>query len=61
MLCSLDGCKKKLTNVELIIKCVCGKSFCSKHRMPECHNCSHDYTKDKVVVEGCKHEKVRKL
>ncbi len=61
MRCSFDECKKKLSNVEKTIKCVCGNSFCSKHRMPECHKCSYDYTKDNVVVEGCKHVKLIKI
>jgi len=61
MRCNLDGCKKKLTNVEKTIKCVCNNTFCSKHRMPECHTCSYDYTKDKVIVEGCKYEKLIKI
>ena len=36
-----DGkkCKKKLTMVDLCIVCKCEKSFCSKHRTPESHNC----------------------
>ena len=61
MRCAVDGCKKKLTNVEKNIKCVCNKTYCSKHRMPETHNCTYDYTKDKVVVIGCEQKKLIKI
>jgi hypothetical protein len=61
MRCAFDGCKKKLSNVEKTIKCVCNNTYCSKHRMPETHKCCYDYTKDKVVVVGCQHEKLIKI
>ena len=39
--CSLEGCKKKL---QLTKKpCRCGIIFCNYHRLPEQHNCKHDF------------------
>jgi predicted nucleic acid binding AN1-type Zn finger protein len=39
--CSNIGCSKKLTLTDLI--CRCGNTFCSTHRLPETHDCTHDY------------------
>ncbi len=42
--CSVDGCKRKIRTVdELISRCRCGNAYCSKHRLPEMHNCIHDF------------------
>jgi len=43
--CSHESCRKKLKMVECTMKCVCNKSFCAEHRMPENHNCSYDFKK----------------
>ena len=43
--CSMDGCRKTLSNTLTLITCRCGLNFCSAHRMPECHNCTFDYKK----------------
>ena len=39
--CYLDECKKKLQLTDF--KCKCNNTYCSKHRLPETHNCSYDY------------------
>ena len=41
--CQYAGCrvKLKLTDVE----CRCNNRYCSKHRLPETHDCLHDYKK----------------
>ena len=42
--CCVKGCKRKINSVdEIISTCRCGKTFCSKHRLPEMHNCTHDF------------------
>ena len=43
--CSFKNCKKKLSAVDVLIVCRCEKSFCSKHRPAEEHNCNFDYKK----------------
>lgn len=41
-------CNKKLKMVELTIgKCRCDGFYCSKHRLPESHDCKYDFTLDK--------------
>ncbi len=42
--CAHNECKKKLKIVEREIVCVCGGCFCTQHRLPEAHNCKHDFT-----------------
>jgi len=37
--CPHEQCKKKLNLVDKSIKCICQKSFCPKHRLPESHSC----------------------
>jgi AN1-type zinc finger and ubiquitin domain-containing protein 1 len=39
--CYIDGCTKKLGLIPFI--CRCEKEFCTKHRIPETHNCMFDY------------------
>lgn len=46
--CSKEGCRKKLTLVDLTIQCKCEGFFCKKHRQPEQHDCSFNF-KDKDV------------
>lgn len=41
--CVHSECKKKLSMVEREFVCVCGKCFCIKHRLPEFHECRHDF------------------
>jgi hypothetical protein len=40
------------------IKCRCGKSFCKKHFLPENHECTYDFKKDKIKLEKVVAEKV---
>ena len=46
--CSKEGCRKKLTLVDLTIQCKCQGYFCKKHRQPDQHDCSFNF-KDKDV------------
>jgi len=41
--CELEGCRKKLSLIEL--KCKCGKKFCRQHFQLEKHNCTFDFKK----------------
>ena len=41
--CSKEGCRKKLTLVDLTIQCKCEGYFCKKHRQPEQHDCSFNF------------------
>jgi len=41
--CELEGCKKKLSLIEL--ECKCGKKFCRQHMQLEKHNCTFDVKK----------------
>lgn len=54
-------CKKKLSRIEKTIKCRCDKAFCAKHRQSENHNCSYDYSKDKVCLKACVKEKIQQI
>ncbi len=40
-------CNIKLTLVEKTIFCSCKKSYCTKHRLPEQHNCNYNFKNDK--------------
>ena len=51
--CSKEGCRKKLTLVDLSIQCKCGECFCKIHRSPEQHACSFNF-KDKDVEKMIK-------
>ena len=53
--CSVEGCKKKISVVdEVLATCRCNKVFCSKHRSPEMHQCTHDYrfNKEQFIKEN---------
>jgi len=55
MKCNLDGCNKKINQINLLLKCKCEKSFCTIHRLPESHNCNFDHSifnKDKFIKEN---------
>jgi len=56
--CSCTGCRTKLSILDKIILCRCGKSFCAKHRLSESHKCDYDYKQDKVNLISIKAEKV---
>ena len=43
--CNCDGCRRKLALSDF----PCGKCkirFCLHHRLPEIHNCTHDFKKE---------------
>lgn len=46
--CSHSECKTKLTMIDLGIECKCGLSYCSRHRLPEDHQCSYDHGKEEA-------------
>ena len=48
--CSKEGCRKKLTLVDLTILCKCGKYFCKMHRLPENHDCSFNFI---IIFYSC--------
>lgn len=39
--CGHDECNIKVGFVDLV--CECGIKYCSKHRLPEYHNCNYNY------------------
>ena len=64
MRCQHPCCKKKITLImQEANRCQCKSVFCSKHRLPELHNCTFDHKKSgkealkKTLVE-VKAEKV---
>ena len=47
-ICSHKDCKKKLSLVETQIGiCRCKMMFCSKHKLPEQHDCNFKFKLDK--------------
>jgi len=43
--CKAENCRCKISlTQEITNKCKCGKLFCNKHKMPEQHNCTYDWT-----------------
>ena len=48
--CSIDDCRKKVGIMPIV--CRCNAIFCSKHRIPESHNCTFDYkTSGKEILQ----------
>ena len=46
--CAHKDCNKKIKLTEQLMgKCRCNNMYCLLHRMPECHDCSFDFTLDK--------------
>jgi len=45
--CAMQDCNKKLKNVDTIMgKCRCEGIFCILHRLPELHECKHEFILD---------------
>ncbi len=57
--CSHTTCNAKLKLTDF--DCRCSNRFCMKHRMPESHNCSYDFKKDKINLVKVVAEKVIKI
>ena len=63
--CSKDKCKRNIPIIEW--KCKCEGKFCTKHRLPEKHNCTWNYKlnedekKKKVEFLKCQDDKVERL
>jgi len=48
IICSHVSCKKKIKLTEEVMgKCRCNNIYCTRHRIPESHDCSFNYTMDK--------------
>ncbi|KAM5557776.1 putative zinc finger A20 and AN1 domain-containing stress-associated protein 8 [Rosa sericea] len=41
--CQSYSCKKKVSLVQVVLKCSCGGVYCPEHRLAEKHSCSVDY------------------
>lgn len=54
--CYYEECGKKLKLTDF--KCRCEYIFCSIHRLPETHNCKHNYKlnsfENKKIIENMK-------
>lgn len=70
MFCTVSDCSKKITLIEqTTCKCVkCNSYYCTKHRLSETHNCSHNYReKNEEYIEKyirmnkCSIEKIGKI
>lgn len=64
--CNMDGCKNKLSLIDLSLGCKCEYIYCTKHRLPESHNCTFDHkSNDKKLLEKtvqkCVSDKVTKI
>ena len=62
--CNFITCLKPIKLFNL--PCICKKTFCSKHRLPEIHMCCFDYkTHGKNILEAnkiqCHSEKIIKI
>ena len=57
--CFLENCKSKLKLYDL--SCRCENKYCTKHRLPELHNCSYDFKKEKIHLERIVADKVIKI
>lgn len=44
--CCALGCKKVISLIRF--DCKCGLSFCTKHQLPEAHNCSYNHKQDGI-------------
>ena len=47
--CNHENCKKKISFANKIT-CRCGKNFCIKHSLPECHNCEFNFKENKITL-----------
>ena len=57
--CSHSSCNAKLKLTDF--NCRCSNRFCMKHRLPESHDCSYDFKKDKINLVKVVAEKVSKI
>ncbi len=64
--CNFVGCKKKLKLTDM--DCGCGFVFCSKHRLPENHQCLQDLKEkgkkkynETVILGGGEIKKIEKI
>ena len=58
-MCSHTSCNSKLKLTDF--DCRCSNRFCMKHRLPELHNCSYDFKKDKINLVKVFADKVIKI
>ena len=57
--CHFKDCKKKLNLTDT--KCRCYNRYCSKHRLPEAHECLYDFKKTRANLCGSEVVKVQKI
>jgi predicted nucleic acid binding AN1-type Zn finger protein len=57
--CFHTSCNAKLKLTDF--NCRCSNKFCMKHRMPESHDCSYDFKKDKINLVKVVAEKIIKI
>ena len=63
--CQHVDCNKKIPLMMRVIKCKCNLLFCSKHRLPETHNCKYDYKLNKKEMDNaiynmkCQNSKIK--
>jgi predicted nucleic acid binding AN1-type Zn finger protein len=63
-ICNIGSCTKKLGILPFI--CRCQKEYCTKHRMPETHECTFDYkTTGRIALQAANQKfdfvKVKKI
>ena len=58
--CSFTGCKKKLGMLNQY-KCRCNLMFCTKHQLPELHDCKYNYKNDKIKLDKVVANKLNKI
>ena len=59
VLMKCDMCNKKIPLVnEVMCKCRCSKVFCLSHRLPEQHECTHEFVFD-LKLEKCVASKIK--
>ena len=56
--CNMLNCKKKLSLVDMSIKCKCGNIYCNSHRYSSNHDCQFNYKKDFKNILETKLDKV---
>ena len=53
--CNAENCRCKITLTQQITnKCKCGMLYCNKHKMPEQHKCTFDWSikSETFVIEN---------
>ena len=63
IMCAHKNCNKKINVTHQIIgKCRCNNIYCISHRIPECHDCSFEFSLDKetfILENKCVEPKLK--